>query len=44
MALPAQRKKSVEVFQSGEGDLFLLSLKAGGSGLNLTTSRLCDSS
>jgi len=33
---PAQRKKSVEAFQSGEGDLFLLSLKAGGSGLNLT--------
>lgn len=33
---PVQRKKSVELFQSGEGDLFLLSLKAGGSGLNLT--------
>ncbi len=33
---PAKRKKSVEAFQSGEGDLFLLSLKAGGSGLNLT--------
>ena len=33
---PANRKKSVEAFQSGEGDLFLLSLKAGGSGLNLT--------
>lgn len=32
----ANRKKSVEAFQSGEGDLFLLSLKAGGSGLNLT--------
>ena len=30
------RKKSVEAFQNGEGDLFLLSLKAGGSGLNLT--------
>ena len=33
---PAKRKKSVEAFQAGEGDLFLLSLKAGGSGLNLT--------
>ncbi|MCX7121155.1 MAG: DEAD/DEAH box helicase [Gammaproteobacteria bacterium] len=33
---PVNRKKSVEAFQSGEGDLFLLSLKAGGSGLNLT--------
>jgi len=33
---PANRKKSVTAFQAGEGDLFLLSLKAGGSGLNLT--------
>jgi SNF2 family DNA or RNA helicase len=33
---PAKRKKAVEAFQAGEGDLFLLSLKAGGSGLNLT--------
>ena len=33
---PAQRKRSVNAFQAGEGDLFLLSLKAGGSGLNLT--------
>ncbi|MDP3560047.1 MAG: DEAD/DEAH box helicase [Legionellaceae bacterium] len=33
---PANRKKSVAAFQAGEGDLFLLSLKAGGSGLNLT--------
>lgn len=33
---PANRKKSVDAFQSGEGDVFLLSLKAGGSGLNLT--------
>lgn len=33
---PAQRKKSVDAFQSGDGDVFLLSLKAGGSGLNLT--------
>lgn len=32
----ANRKKSVNAFQSGEGDVFLLSLKAGGSGLNLT--------
>ncbi|MCX7117664.1 MAG: DEAD/DEAH box helicase [Legionellales bacterium] len=30
------RKKSVVAFQAGEGDVFLLSLKAGGSGLNLT--------
>ena len=32
----ANRKKLVDAFQGGEGDLFLLSLKAGGSGLNLT--------
>lgn len=32
----AKRKAAVEAFQAGEGDLFLLSLKAGGSGLNLT--------
>ncbi len=31
-----QRATSVEAFQSGEGDLFLISLKAGGFGLNLT--------
>ncbi len=31
-----ERKKRVEAFQSGEGDAFLISLKAGGSGLNLT--------
>lgn len=30
------RKKSVDAFQSGEGDVFLISLKAGGTGLNLT--------
>lgn len=30
------RKKSVEAFQAGEGDVFLISLKAGGTGLNLT--------
>lgn len=33
---PAKRKKAVEAFQAGDGDGFLLSLKAGGSGLNLT--------
>ena len=32
----AQRERSVEKFQKGEGDLFLISLKAGGLGLNLT--------
>ena len=31
-----QRRASVEDFQAGRGDLFLLSLKAGGVGLNLT--------
>ena len=31
-----ERKKRVEAFQNGEGDVFLISLKAGGSGLNLT--------
>lgn len=30
------RKKAVNAFQAGQGDLFLISLKAGGSGLNLT--------
>ncbi|MBC7515773.1 MAG: DEAD/DEAH box helicase, partial [Alkalinema sp. FL-bin-369] len=30
------RKKRVDAFQSGEGDIFLISLKAGGTGLNLT--------
>ncbi len=30
------RKERVEAFQSGEGDLFLITLKAGGLGLNLT--------
>lgn len=33
---PAQRQKRVEEFQAGKGDVFLISLKAGGSGLNLT--------
>ena len=32
----AKRKAAVEDFQAGNGDLFLLSLKAGGCGLNLT--------
>ena len=31
-----QRKKRVDAFQAGEGDVFLISLKAGGTGLNLT--------
>jgi len=32
----AERQKRVEAFQRGEGELFLISLKAGGLGLNLT--------
>ncbi len=28
------RKKALEQFQAGDNDVFLLSLKAGGSGLN----------
>ena len=31
-----QRQQRIAAFQAGEGDLFLISLKAGGSGLNLT--------
>jgi len=31
-----EREQSVKKFQSGEGELFLISLKAGGLGLNLT--------
>ncbi len=31
-----ERQRSVEAFQNGEGDLFLISLRAGGTGLNLT--------
>ena len=31
-----KREKAVQAFQSGEGQLFLISLKAGGTGLNLT--------
>jgi SNF2 family DNA or RNA helicase len=33
---PKARQQAVDAFQRGEGDLFLLSLKAGGVGLNLT--------
>jgi superfamily II DNA or RNA helicase len=32
----AERDRRVEAFQRGEGELFLISLKAGGTGLNLT--------
>lgn len=32
----AQRAARVRAFQAGKGDIFLISLKAGGSGLNLT--------
>jgi len=31
-----ERNRQVEAFQAGQGDLFLISLKAGGLGLNLT--------
>jgi hypothetical protein len=33
---PQERKKRVDAFQAGQGDIFLISLKAGGTGLNLT--------
>ena len=33
---PASRQARVTSFQNGQGDLFLISLKAGGTGLNLT--------
>jgi len=33
---PRERKREVDAFQAGRGDLFLISLKAGGLGLNLT--------
>ncbi len=33
---PTQRQERVEAFQRGESDAFLISLKAGGTGLNLT--------
>lgn len=32
----SKRKQAVNNFQAGEGDVFLISLKAGGTGLNLT--------
>jgi superfamily II DNA or RNA helicase len=32
----AERKRGVDAFQAGQGDVFLISLKAGGLGLNLT--------
>lgn len=32
----AERERRIAAFQAGEGDLFLISLKAGGFGLNLT--------
>jgi superfamily II DNA or RNA helicase len=32
----AQRRQRVDAFQRGDADVFLLSLKAGGAGLNLT--------
>ena len=31
-----ERKRQVDAFQAGRGDLFLISLRAGGQGLNLT--------
>lgn len=33
---PRERERRVKAFQAGEGDLFLISLRAGGTGLNLT--------
>ena len=33
---PAVRKREIDAFQAGNGDLFLISLRAGGQGLNLT--------
>ena len=32
----AKRQERIEAFQGGQGDIFLISLKAGGVGLNLT--------
>jgi superfamily II DNA or RNA helicase len=31
-----KRKTAIDAFQDGDGDIFLISLKAGGTGLNLT--------
>ncbi len=33
---PKKRQEQVDAFQRGEGEFFLISLKAGGTGLNLT--------
>jgi SNF2 family DNA or RNA helicase len=33
---PEARQRAIAAFQAGRGDLFLISLKAGGTGLNLT--------
>lgn len=33
----AARQAAVEAFEAGQGDLFLISLRAGGTGLNLTS-------
>ncbi len=33
---PQERARRVQAFQAGEGECFLISLKAGGTGLNLT--------
>ncbi|HAC91955.1 MAG TPA: hypothetical protein DCF63_15220 [Planctomycetaceae bacterium] len=33
---PTERQKRVDQFQNGHSDVFLISLKAGGTGLNLT--------
>nr|VFJ66367.1 MAG: Helicase conserved C-terminal domain-containing protein [Candidatus Kentron sp. DK] len=33
---PKERKRRVDAFQAGKGDIFLISLKAGGLGINLT--------
>ncbi len=33
---PNKRQERIDAFQRGEGDVFLISLKAGGTGLNLT--------
>ncbi len=33
---PKKRQQRINDFQNGQGDLFLISLKAGGTGLNLT--------
>ena len=38
-----QRAAAVDAFQAGEGELFLISLKAGGSGLNLTADEMVSS-